>query len=375
MPLTESEKTERSQYLETQLKITECSRQKPYVFISYASDNWRQVFKNAVVPLQKQYGLRVYADKAFDKVNDRWIVPMLRNVRGADAMLVFISQSYIESYACFLELLTAVNNRKQLVFVSLEDNLHLGDTANQPNIERGVKSEILNQGENILANTSNTSNDLMRAMRSAYTSLSTLLLQDALSKYDISDAFISFFRDASVNKKTIQDLGALKDTIESVSFNVFDTQPASASGQGGADSATPGQSNIDSDAVDMDEDSCEDETVVLSALQSVETVKPYLIRSSNHEQIPVDKAVFHIGKAIRHVDYCISGNPTVSRVHADIINKNGRFYIVDNHSTNHTYVNGEMIPSGTEVPLSHGAKLLLSNEKFEFMLHTESHVE
>lgn len=222
MGLTEAQKKERSEYLEKNLEITECSQRKPYVFISYASDNWETVFKSAVVPMQKQYGLRTYADKAFDKVNDKWIVPMLRNVRGADVMIVFISQSYIESYACFLELLTAVNNKKQIVFVSLEEQLHLGDTTDQPNIERGVKNEILNQGANIATNTNNTSNDIMRAMKSAFTSISTLLEQDALSKYDISDAFINFFRDASINRKTINDLAAVKGTINSISTNVFD---------------------------------------------------------------------------------------------------------------------------------------------------------
>lgn len=209
MALSEEQKKERSEFLENNLDITECSQRKPYVFISYASNDWQTVFKKAVVPMQQQYGLRVYADKAFDKVNDKWIVPMLRNIRGADAVVAFVSQSYIESYACFLELLTAVNNKKQVVFVSLEDHLTLGDTTDQPNVERGVKNEILNQGANIATNTNNTSNDLMRAMKSAYTSLSTLLEQDALSKYDISDAFINFFRDASINRKTINDLNAV----------------------------------------------------------------------------------------------------------------------------------------------------------------------
>ena len=222
MGLNEAQKKERSEYLEKYLEITECSQRKPYVFISYASDNWETVFKSAVVPMQKKYGLRVYADKAFDKVNDKWIVPMLRNVRGADAMIAFVSQSYIESYACFLELLTAVNNKKQIIFVSLEQQLHLGDTTDQPEVERGVKNEILNQGANIATNTNNTSNDLMRAMKSAFTSISTLLEQDALSKYDISDAFINFFRDASINRKTINDLNAVRGTIKSVSVNVFD---------------------------------------------------------------------------------------------------------------------------------------------------------
>lgn len=80
----------------------------------------------------------------------------------------------------------------------------------------------MNQGGNISTNTNNTSNDIMRAMKSAYTSLSTLLEQDALAKYDISDAFINFFRDASINKKTIHDLEAIRSTISSVSPRVFD---------------------------------------------------------------------------------------------------------------------------------------------------------
>ena len=222
MGLNEAQKKERSEYLEENLHITECSQKKPYAFISYASDNWETVFKKAVVPLQQQYGLRVYADKAFDKVNDKWIVPMLRNIRSSDVVIAFVSQSYIESYACFLELLTAVNSRKQVIFVSLELDLRLGDTTDLPNVEVGVKREILKQGADISTNTNNTSNDIMRAMKSSYTSLSTLLEQDALSKFDISDSFINFFRDASINKKTIHDLGAINGTIKSVSRNVFD---------------------------------------------------------------------------------------------------------------------------------------------------------
>ncbi len=242
MALNEAQKRERSEYLEQNLSITECSQHEPYVFISYASDDWETVFKTAVVPMQKQYGMRVYADKAFDRVNDRWIVPMLRNIRGAEVVLAFVSQSYIESYACFLELLTAVNSRRQIVFISLEQTLRLGDTTDQPMLERGAKNEIMNQGANMVTNINNTSNDIMRAMKSAYTSISTLVEQDALSKYDISDAFINFFRDASVNRKTISDLNAVRRTIRSISSRVFDpaliTEPVkAASGTAGRNGA------------------------------------------------------------------------------------------------------------------------------------------
>ncbi len=221
MALTNAQKIERANYLEKNLTVTECSSGEPYVFISYASDNWETVFKGGVVPLQKQYGLRVFADKAFDKVNDKWIVPMLRNIRGADLMIAFVSQSYIESYACFLELLTAINSKKQIIFVSLDNDLHVCTNNEMPAIERGVKNELLNQGANIITSTNNTSNDIMRAIKFAFTSISTFIEQDSLSKYDISDAFINFFDDASINRKTIDDLNALQSTIRSISEGVF----------------------------------------------------------------------------------------------------------------------------------------------------------
>ena len=68
----------------------------------------------------------------------------------------------------------------------------------------------------------------------------------------------------------------------------------------------------------------------------------------------------------RYVDYFVSDNAAVSRSHANIVEQNGKFYVVDTNSTNHTYVNGRMIQSNTEVLLSHGDRVRLANEEFEF---------
>ena len=117
----------------------------------------------------------------------------------------------------------------------------------------------------------------------------------------------------------------------------------------------------------MGADGYGEDTVVIGESMAASAIQPYLRRSSNNEKILLDKPIFRIGKERSYVDYCISGNPTISRSHADIIGRNGQFFIVDNNSTNHTYVNGEMIPSNTEIPLSHGTKIRLSNEDFEFL--------
>lgn len=108
-----------------------------------------------------------------------------------------------------------------------------------------------------------------------------------------------------------------------------------------------------------------DGTTVLGA-EPVAQVKPYLIRSKNSERIMLDKAVFRIGTERSYADYYVGDNPAISRSHANIVSKNGEYFVVDTNSTNHTYVNGEMIQSNQEVKLVHGTKLRLANEEFEF---------
>lgn len=111
------------------------------------------------------------------------------------------------------------------------------------------------------------------------------------------------------------------------------------------------------------------ETTVLGV--SAETIRhdPHLIRSKNNEKIPLNKPVFRIGKERSYVDYFISDNTAISRGHANIVDHNGEFFVVDTNSTNHTYVNGAMIQSGVETKLAHGDKVRLANEDFEFRMY------
>lgn len=110
------------------------------------------------------------------------------------------------------------------------------------------------------------------------------------------------------------------------------------------------------------------ETTVLGASQA-QIIKPYLLRIKNNERIELNKPVFRIGKERSYVDYFVSDNTAVSRSHANIINKDNDFYIVDTNSTNHTYVNGSMIQSNVETKIEHGTKIRLANEDFEFFMY------
>lgn len=96
--------------------------------------------------------------------------------------------------------------------------------------------------------------------------------------------------------------------------------------------------------------------------------KPVLVRSRTGDKIPVNRLVFRIGKEAGQVDYCISDNPAVSRSHAQILFRDGGYFVVDLKSTNKTYLNGCAVIPGEECSLENGATLRLGNEEFVFEL-------
>ena len=82
----------------------------------------------------------------------------------------------------------------------------------------------------------------------------------------------------------------------------------------------------------------------------------------------ITKQTFKIGKAGMGVDYTISGNGAISRVHAIITGKDGEYFIKDNKSTNHTFVNGKSVDEGESEKLTDNCKIVLGDEEFIFKL-------
>ena len=116
---------------------------------------------------------------------------------------------------------------------------------------------------------------------------------------------------------------------------------------------------------EIEEDNHFGETTVLG-MSNQPMVFPALIRIKTQEKIIINKSEFYVGKDPSRVDYCVFDNSAVSRVHAKIICRNGEFFVVDNHSTNHVYVNGMLIDANVEVRLTHGSRVRLGDEDFEF---------
>lgn len=117
----------------------------------------------------------------------------------------------------------------------------------------------------------------------------------------------------------------------------------------------------------------DDKTTVLNQGDTPTTFLGYeqtgaaLLRKSTNEKVNISKAEFIIGKERKRVDYCISNNNSVSRAHAKITSRAGKFYICDLNSTNCTYVNGSKLTPNQEVALNNGDKITISDEEFQFI--------
>lgn len=106
---------------------------------------------------------------------------------------------------------------------------------------------------------------------------------------------------------------------------------------------------------------------IIKATAQIEGGRPCLIRSKTSECMTIDKPMVRIGKQRGYVDLFIGENAAISRNHANIIEREGQYYIVDTNSVNHTYVDGQQIPSNVETIIHFGAKIRLADEEFEFV--------
>ncbi len=108
-------------------------------------------------------------------------------------------------------------------------------------------------------------------------------------------------------------------------------------------------------------------TTVLSPQELGVVVYPYIVRKSNGEKITVNTSDFSVGQGATS-NYVVTGNTAVSRNHARIVTRNGQYYIIDNQSTNGTYIDDVKLVPNMETEIVSGQKLRFANEEYEFLV-------
>lgn len=109
-----------------------------------------------------------------------------------------------------------------------------------------------------------------------------------------------------------------------------------------------------------------DDSISIQQMQPVNYHFASLTRQVTGEKIELGKPSFVLGKNPEKSDYAVAGNTNISRVHAVITMRNGRYYVMDQNSTNGTFINGRIIKAGQETEILPGDCLMLANEEFIF---------
>ncbi len=95
----------------------------------------------------------------------------------------------------------------------------------------------------------------------------------------------------------------------------------------------------------------------------------YLVRKSNNETYQITGAECKIGRDKGTNDYVVKNNKYIGHNHCHIINRNGEYFIIDDNSKNHTYVDNIMLVPNTGLKLVNGQIIKLANEEFEFKIN------
>lgn len=112
-----------------------------------------------------------------------------------------------------------------------------------------------------------------------------------------------------------------------------------------------------------------DDSISIQQMQQMQPVNYHfasLTRQVTGEKIELGKPSFVLGKNPEKSDYAVAGNTNISRIHAVITTRNGRYYVMDQNSTNGTFINGRIIKAGHETEILPGDCLMLANEEFIF---------
>lgn len=93
---------------------------------------------------------------------------------------------------------------------------------------------------------------------------------------------------------------------------------------------------------------------------------PYIIRKKTGERVNITTFPFRIGRSADFATYVITDNEHIGRAHCHILSHDGKFWLVDDNSKNHTSIDGRQLVGGQENLLAPGQVFRAANEDFEF---------
>lgn len=114
----------------------------------------------------------------------------------------------------------------------------------------------------------------------------------------------------------------------------------------------------------LEENAYKGETMILKKKDTGNN--PYLQEKEGGEKIIINSNSFMIGRIENFVNYVID-NSAVGKIHAEITNENGEFFVMDCNSRNGTFLNDIRLVSNTKNKIRYNDILRLANKEYIFL--------
>lgn len=88
------------------------------------------------------------------------------------------------------------------------------------------------------------------------------------------------------------------------------------------------------------------------------------LNPKGNSKIQIAKTPLKIGKSHSQADVVIQGSTAVSRLHCEIIEKGGTYFVIDQNSLNGTFLNNQKLAAEKQYPFKQGDKLRFANIEF-----------
>lgn len=208
-------------------------RDKPFVFISYKSDDWEIVLHDIVYQLVHEYGLNVYFDGSFDSHVESWTDQFIDNMEryNCKGVLAFVDNKYSTSYATLLELMysqTGRVGRKKVIPIYIGEDKRITITGAEGDEDTGL-GDIYAENEKKLF--VETFNELKKSKKHKILKDSKFLFKDdrPLTKRICSEIVEDILKHLNTHDKFYRgsnsDLESICDTIRNTFGNeVFSPQ-------------------------------------------------------------------------------------------------------------------------------------------------------
>lgn len=98
-----------------------------------------------------------------------------------------------------------------------------------------------------------------------------------------------------------------------------------------------------------------------------------LVHVRNGRRYLISKAVVRIGRMREECDLSFPDNKKMSRHHADILFLQGRYYLLDQKSLNHVYINGVQLEEGEQRELRCFDEIMMAQEQLFFVSDAALH--